>query len=120
MLLYHPGEVPIFIPISINEKFSTIEHLVLCHYCDIYELISILSRTPHLRHLTCQYTIETNEIVSNEIVLTLPNLTHVSFLECRVEFDALEHFIKKISSQLQVWHLNTFEEMAYLDADRWE
>ncbi|CAF4369034.1 unnamed protein product [Rotaria sp. Silwood2] len=119
MLLYHPGEVPIFIPISINQKFSTIEYLVLCHYCDIDELTSILFHTPQLRLLTCQYTIETDEIVSNEIVLTLPNLTHVSFLECRVEFDALENFIKKISSQLQVWHLNTFGETAYLDANRW-
>ncbi|CAF4762685.1 unnamed protein product [Rotaria sp. Silwood1] len=119
MSLLDSLETNIFIPISINEKFSTIEHLVLNHDCDLNELTSILSHTPHLRHLTCQNLVEMDEIAKNEIQLKLPNLTHVSFVRCNVEFDGLENFIKKISSQLQVWYLNTYWKTAYLDADRW-
>ncbi|CAF2865435.1 unnamed protein product [Rotaria sp. Silwood2] len=119
MSLLNYDELNISIPISINQKFSIIEHLILNHDCNIDELTSILSHTPQLRHLTCQHVVETDEIVNKEILLTLSNLIHVSFVECSVKFDILEKFIKKISSQLKVWHLNTFEETAYLDANRW-
>ncbi|CAF0974692.1 unnamed protein product [Rotaria sp. Silwood1] len=108
------------IPVSMDKKFSTIEHLVLNHDCDLNELIYILSHTPHLRHLTCQYLTGFYDFDTNKLLLTLPNLTYVSFVRCEVDFDTLENFMKKISSQLQTWHLNTSEDMTYLDTNRWK
>ncbi|CAF1365042.1 unnamed protein product [Rotaria sordida] len=113
-------ESNIFIPISINENFSTIEHLVLNHHCNIDELTSILTHTPHLRYLTCRHPVEIDEIARKETLLTLPNLTYICFVRCALKFDILEKFMRKISSQLQVWHLNTYEDAAYLDANRWK
>ncbi|CAF3921543.1 unnamed protein product [Rotaria sordida] len=99
---------------------NTIEHLVLNHHCNIDELTSILTHTPHLRYLTCRHPVEIDEIARKEILLTLPNLTYICFVRCALKFDILEKFMRKISSQLQVWHLNTYEDAAYLDANRWK
>ncbi|CAF3928712.1 unnamed protein product [Rotaria sordida] len=99
---------------------NTIEHLVLNHHCNIDELTSILTHTPHLRYLTCRHPVEIDEIARKETLLTLPNLTYICFVRCALKFDILEKFMRKISSQLQVWHLNTYEDAAYLDANRWK
>lgn len=118
--LPNSDEPNVLIPISINEKFSTIEHLVMKHSCNINEIISILHHTPHLRHLMCERLVETNEISGKEVQLALSNLTHVSFTLCLLDFDEFEVFIKKISSQLQVLRLETCTSSTYLDAHRWK
>ena len=118
--LPYDEEYNIFVPVTINEKYSTIEHLVLNHSCTINKLSSILSHTPQLRRLNCQDLIENDDITIRDVLLALPNLTHIHFVECNVEFDALETFIHKISARLQVFQLNTFWRNEYLDPNRWK
>jgi len=113
-------ESEIFIPMSINEKLSTIEHLIMNFGCTINELTSILLRTPYLKRLTCERLVETDEINNNEDRLTLPHLTHICICECEIEFDEFEVFTKKISSQLRMLRLYTFWNPVYLDGNRWE
>ncbi|CAF4179019.1 unnamed protein product [Rotaria magnacalcarata] len=113
-------ESEISIPISINERFSTIKHLVINHDCNINELTSILSHTPHLRHLTCKNLTETEETIKTVVLLKLVDLKYVCFGQCNIEFDELEVFIKRICSQLQIWRLKTECKTAYLDGNRWK
>ncbi|CAF1461121.1 unnamed protein product [Rotaria magnacalcarata] len=113
-------ESEISIPISINERFSTIEHLVINHDCNINELTSILSHTPHLRHLTCKNLTETEETIKTVVLLKLVDLKYVCFGQCNIEFDELEVFIKRICSQLPIWRLKTECKTAYLDGNRWK
>ncbi|CAF3238324.1 unnamed protein product [Rotaria socialis] len=113
-------ESEISIPISINERFSTIEHLVIDHDCNINELTSILSHTPHLRHLISKNLIETEETIKKDVLLKLADLKYVCFDQCNIEFDALEVFIKRICSQLQIWRLKTECKTSYLDGNRWK
>jgi len=113
-------ETNIFIPMAINKTFSTIEHLVINHCCNLDELTSILCHTPHLRYLTCEQLVETDEISKKEVRLALSNLTRACFHNCNVDFDAFEMFIKKISSQLEVLRLETSSHPDYLNATRWK
>ena len=109
----------ISVPICINEKFSTIEYLVLNHSCTIRELISLLYHTPNLRFLICDELDGDNDILQKNIPLSLPNLIHLSFLRCTAEFNTLELFLKNISSHLRILKLRTMEMMEYLDLHRW-
>jgi hypothetical protein len=113
-------ETEISMPISINPKSSTIEHLVINHQCTLEELSYILFHTPHLRHLTCKRLAETDEVPTKEVLLTLLNLTHISITDCNIEFDKFEKFIKNISSQLRTLRLHTFSNPTYLDGNRWK
>jgi hypothetical protein len=61
-----------------------------------------------------------SEIDGKEVLLTLPNLTHMYISNCEVEFDDFEVFLKKICSKLQVLHLKTSSDIDYLDANRWK
>jgi hypothetical protein len=111
-----------FIPLRIATKyqFSTVEYLTINHSCSLNDLVRILSYTPRLKRLTCKELIRSNENIAREIILNLSNLTHIRISECYVIFDKLETFIKQISSQLQVLRINTYWDVTYLDADRWE
>jgi hypothetical protein len=113
-------EIDVFIPMSINEKPSTIKYLVINLNCTLKELSSILLHTPHLQHLTCERLVETDETDRKETRLTLPKLTYISIANCDIDFDEFEAFIKRISSQLQVLRLKTSSYTAYLDANRWK
>jgi hypothetical protein len=113
-------ESNLFIPLALNQPFSTIEYLVILVGCSIKDLTSILYHTPHLRHLYCHRLLAMDEIGGKEVSLTLPNLTHVHFEECLVKFDAFKVFMKKICSKLQRLYLMTYSNMNYLDANRWE
>jgi len=110
----------IFIPLRKNEPFSTIERLTMSHLCDLNELHSILRHTPRLKHLTCQNLVESNQNINSEIWMTLPKLTHVSIDDCRVKFDEFENFMKKISSQLKVLHIDGYWNRNFIYPERWQ
>jgi hypothetical protein len=113
-------DVDIALPNIINEKVCFITHLVIDYLCTINQLISLLSHTPQLCHLTCERLIESDEDIKKDLPITLSRLTYFSVGECQVEFDEFELFIKKISSPLQVLRVNISWNPTYLDADRWE
>jgi hypothetical protein len=110
----------IVVPIAINEKFSTIEYLVIDYPCTLKQLTNLLCHTPRISRLTCERLGESEENVNKDVPITLSYLTHISIGECDVEFDEFEVFIRKISSQLQVLHISIAWNTAYLDASRWE
>ena len=113
-------EINVLTPNPINEKFSTIEHLVIDFCCNLDEIMSILYHTPRLRHLVCKRLVEMDENGGKAVRLTLSNLIHASFTDCSVDFDLFEAFIKKICSQLQVLSLNTSCDPTYINANRWK
>ena len=108
------------IPITINERFSTIQSLFINHSCTLHELISILHYTPQLRHLTCQNLVETDTNIDSEVSIDVPNLIRIIIDNCHVEFDEFETFIKKICSQLQILRIiNVFTEEV-IDPGQWK
>ncbi len=112
-------ESDVFIPMSINEKPSPIEHLVINFACTVKEITSLLQHTPHLRRLTCERLVETDETYEKEAPLTLSHLTNVTINDCEIGFDEFEMFIKKISSELRLLRLKT-SSPSYLDPKRWK
>jgi hypothetical protein len=104
-----------------HQNFSILERLVINHCCTLDQLSSILSSTPRLRRLICKRLTSRHDDVAQKIPITLPHLTHMSIGECYVHFDELEIFLTKISSQLEVFHINVkSNDVDYLDADRWK
>jgi hypothetical protein len=103
----------------INEKPSTIEHLVLDFPCALKEITSLLQHTPNLQRLTCERLVDTDETYNNKESLTLSHLTNVTIDDCEIGFDNLEIFLKEISSNLQLFRLKT-SLASYLDPKRWK
>ena len=108
------------LPFARNYQFSTIEHLTINHSCSLNDLVSILSYTPRLNRLTCKELIKSNKNSTREAIVNVFNLAYICISECYVIFDKLEIFLKHISSLLQVLRINTYWDVAYLDADRWK
>jgi hypothetical protein len=102
------------------EQLSSIEHLNIDVEIDLSELISILSYTPQLRHLTCRHLFNTSLTFGQENMFVLPNLTCIQMNQSRLSFQEFEIFIKMISSQLHTLCFTTFESIEYLDAGRWQ
>ncbi len=119
-LSYGPWKVPVKLPFARNEQFSSIKYLNIDIDIAFNELISILSYTPQIRHLTCRYLFNTSLDINREIIFTLPNLTHINMNKCRLQFVEFEIFIKLISLKLQVLRFTTSENIDFLDADRWQ
>jgi hypothetical protein len=109
----------ISLTIATNIQFTTIEYLNIQHSCKLNDLITILSYTPRLGHLTCREVIGSIENIDG-MSLSLCNLTHLVIRKFRLQFDIFEVFINKICSQLQKLCITTCQDEAYLDADRWE
>jgi hypothetical protein len=107
------------LPIATDKQFSTIEYLIIDHYCTLTELITILSYTPRLSHLICKQRLQSSRFIERQVLSQISNLTHIS-IHCCLWFDELEILIKNISSQLQELRIGTYRDSAYLDADRWE
>jgi hypothetical protein len=103
-----------------TDDLSTIEHLVTDHSYDLRELVTMLSCTPRLCHLTCSKLSHSDESTGREISMTLTNLTHIKIHQCNIQFNELERLIKKISSQLRVLYIGASVDAVYLDADRWK
>jgi hypothetical protein len=106
---------------STDQRSSPLQYLIMDHDINFNELSTILSYTPHLRHLCFieSYKIDvTIEIISSFITT---NLTYLRLRSEDVTFDQFETFIRQTCPKLKVLVFITFsEEMAYLDAHRWE
>ena len=101
----------------IPKQSSSIKHLVIDYRCTIGNLSLILAYAPQLRRLNLNKSLYSSvHIISSQI---LSNLTHLCINKCDIHFDQFEILIIKISSQLQVLKLSTFDH-SYLDANRWE
>ncbi|CAF2851047.1 unnamed protein product, partial [Rotaria sp. Silwood2] len=116
-------DITVSLSIATNEQqVSTIEYLIIDHPCAYNELYNIISYTPQLRRLKFLNLSESN--ISIEVIkpMTLSNLTHLSINNYQMTFDEFEIFIKKLySSKLKVLSFTTIvQDIAYLDANRWE
>ncbi len=98
---------------------SSLQYLIMEHPCTLSKLVAMLSSTPQLRHLYCQFLHGSNQSIGNNFEIILPNLTHLSFCKCKIPFDKLEILIKKIGRQLQVVRLTITDDKAYFNGDRW-
>ncbi|CAF0778917.1 unnamed protein product [Rotaria sordida] len=119
-LSYGPWRAPITLPVARNEQFNYIEYLNIGIIITLVEVITILSYTPKLRRLTCQQLYGCSQYISTRDIIKLPYLTHINFDQCRLRFSEFELFIKKINSQLRVLHFTTFDNISFLDANRWQ
>ncbi|CAF2571132.1 unnamed protein product [Rotaria sp. Silwood2] len=119
-LSYGPWRVPLKLPLAINKQLSFIEYLNIDIAIILDELITILSYTPKLRRLTCQQLYNSTLHTQIRAIIVLPYLTHINFDRCHLQFSEFEIFIKKIGSQLRVLHFTTFDNIMFLDANRWQ
>ncbi|CAF0872435.1 unnamed protein product [Rotaria sordida] len=111
-----------FIPLSIatSNQFSSIKYLVIDHCCTLDELINTISYTPQLCRLICQQLNESDDNIVKDSLKIIFSLTRISIARCYVVFDELETFLTNVSPQLEVLRIQTFKDVNYLDADRWE
>jgi hypothetical protein len=113
--------VPISLPISTNQQPSTIEYLIIDHCCTFNELSAIVFYTPRLRHLNFLESYEVPGTYGIPLPSTLTHLTYLRIRVCHLKFDEFEMFIRQIRPKLKVLIFITLsEEIAYLDAHRWE
>lgn len=114
-------DVPVALPMALDDQRSQIENLNIDHCCHIDELVSILSYTPKLRRL--RFSDDSGEKYSGEILspITLSHLRSVSIRSYSLSFDQWESFIRQIRPPLQTLHFVTrSEDINYLNAHRWE
>jgi hypothetical protein len=108
-----------FIPVAINEKFSTIEYLIINYRCNLDDIFYMLYHTPRLRHLTCRKLLESLNDFRNANPIMLCNLTHIYIDIVDTCFTDCEMFFKKLFAPVQVLHIKYREDRDYLDADDW-
>ncbi|CAF3611719.1 unnamed protein product [Rotaria sp. Silwood1] len=115
-------DITISLTIATSEQISSIEHLIMDHPCTFDELFGITSYTPHLRYLKFLSFTNRNVNIRSIKPIILPNLTHLSIhIYRKISFDEFEIFINKLNSKIKVLSLTTLvEDIAYLDANRWE
>ncbi|CAF1564677.1 unnamed protein product, partial [Rotaria sp. Silwood1] len=120
LLSYGPWRVPITLPIATSEQYSFIEYLNIDIIISFNELITLLSYTSKLRHLTCQQLYSSTTCIQTQRTLVLPYLTYVNFHRCHLQFSELEILINMIGSQLKVLHFTTSDNITFLDVNRWQ
>ncbi len=105
------------IPLSIStHSYSNLEYLILNGHCRLDQLISILSYTPQLRQLSCQYLYGSGY---TEINFPL-NLMNISLILYRILFDELKLFLSKIGFRLKKLKIEKFNDENYFHAESWE
>ncbi|CAF4951081.1 unnamed protein product [Rotaria sp. Silwood1] len=120
MSLFGYEELLIEMPIILNERFSTIEYLIIDYSCTLDQLDTLLRHTPRLCHLRCERLVEPDDNIKQYHSITMSHLIYISIGECQIEFDDFERFFKEISFQLEVLYISISWNMSYLDANRWE
>ncbi|CAF4776270.1 unnamed protein product, partial [Rotaria sp. Silwood1] len=92
------------------------------HPCAFDELFAIISYTPDLRYLKFLSVTSRKVNIRNIKPMILPNLTHLSIhIYRKMSFNVFEIFISKLNSKIKVLSLTIeLEDIAYLDANRWE
>ena len=110
----------ITLPMVMNNQFSSIEYLVIDHYCSLNELVCLISYTPQLRRLTLNKT-KTND--SNiEILSRIPliNLKSIYLNLNFTKFNEMEIFFTKILLNLKCLTIIGTKDINFIDAYRWE
>jgi hypothetical protein len=102
-----------------TDKFSPIEQLIMHSPCKVNELLTIISYTPHLSHLTCNY-LQAIRPIRMTLLLNTSNLKYFFLNDCHLKFDQFEILIKNLFSQIQVLRLVISSQSLYIDPDRWE
>jgi hypothetical protein len=114
-LTFPSGGERIPLPIA-TYSYSNLEYLILNGHCRLDQLISILSYTPKLRHLSCQYLYG-----SGYTEINFPwNLTSVSLILYRISFDEMKLFLSKIGFRLTKLKIEKFNDEDYFHAEQWE
>ena len=103
------------LPLS-TTSYSPLESLILYGHCRFDQLISILSYTPRLQHLSCEYLYGTSCIDMN-FELQLKSLSLILY---RLSFDELKMFLSKISRNLKKLKIQISNDEKYLQAKQWE
>jgi hypothetical protein len=110
----------IFVPLAFNERFNTIEYLIIDHPCTLNEIFSIIYHTPCLCHLTCRRVTKSREEFQNVNPITLNKLTHIRFDMYDAWFDDFKIFMSKLFASVQVLRIRYYTGSDYLEADVWE
>ncbi|CAF3820229.1 unnamed protein product [Rotaria sordida] len=110
----------ISLPMNTYEHYSSIKHLIIKHVCYVEELIVLLPYTPRLTHLTCIELSKQYQDIERMQSIMMENLTSITLNICDVQFDEFEIFIKKICKQLRILSIDKIQDIAYLNANRWE
>jgi hypothetical protein len=110
----------IFIPVAINEQFSTIEYLVIDHQCAFFEIYSLILHTPRVRHLICRKILKESNALKDQNRITLSNLTHISMDICVRSSDDFGVFMTKLFAPVQVLRIRYHSTTDHLDDHGWE
>ncbi|CAF3826583.1 unnamed protein product, partial [Rotaria sp. Silwood1] len=103
---------------SVHQQSSTLEHLVIDNLCSQAMIYTFLSYTPRLRRLSTNW-LSLNVRLPTQLIIPI-NLTHLSLSHCRLSFDDFESFIATIGSQLELLRISIVNNIASLNAYRWQ
>jgi len=105
------------VPLSFSSiDYCQIRILILDGQCHFDQLISLLSYTINLKHLSCQHLYGTT---ANNFEFQL-NLRSLSLSLYRICFDELKVFLMKIGCHLRKLEIQMSNDENYLQADQWE
>jgi hypothetical protein len=114
-------ELVVTLPIATPDRYSSIKYLAIGHVCSLNKLTNILSYTPQLCHLYCDFIVKSDDNIDFEVLLKLTNLVHLKLILYGICFNEFESFLVKLCSQLQLLSVRIeYSEKSFLDADRWE
>lgn len=114
-LTYPSSGERIPLPIALHSS-STLKSLILHGHCRLDQLISILSYTPQLQHLSCQYLYGSG---SSDMNFSL-NLMSIYFILYRITFDELKGLLSKIGYSLKKLRIEKSNDENYFHAEQWE
>ena len=111
----------IFVPVAFNQRFTTIEYLIIDHPCTFNKIISILYHTPGLCHLTCRNIKESREKLDKKVnSIPLYKLTYIDIDMYEAWFDDFQNFMLKLVAPVQILRIKYHTGSDYLDANDWE
>lgn len=114
-LTYPSSGERIPLPIAMHSS-SILTSLILHGHCRLDQLISILSYTSKLQHLSCQYLYGSG---SSDMNFSL-NLISISFILYRITFDELKGLLAKIGHSLKKLRMEKSNDENYFYAEQWE
>ena len=105
---------------TIPQQINIIQYLDLDYACTLPVIIQILSHTQQLTRFRCKNLLKSNEILDENLVLHLPNLTHMTIESCNEKFEYLRKFLRRICTHLKKFKLSTSTDIQYLDVHQWQ
>jgi len=118
--ILHVKNTSMTLPIAMNNQFSSIEYLVINHYCSSNELASLISYAPQLHRLTLHKIKMNDPNITILSSITLINLKSIYLDLCQTKFNELEIVIRKAFPDLKSLSIIASEDITFLDAHRWE